>query len=95
MHTLDLNERVEADDGYIGEDPVHVKTPSGPRIDTPAEQRYKSTLRMRHETVNKRIKTFGCLSTKHFRHDAVFHSGCFRAVAVLIQLSIERGHPLF
>jgi hypothetical protein len=30
-----------------------------------------------------------------FRHDISFHGKCFRACAVLTQLEIENGYPLF
>jgi hypothetical protein len=93
VHQLDRLERVEADDGYKGEDPEYIKTPSG--VVHPQEQlKLRSRVRSRHETVNKRFKQFRCLSGT-FRHDIAFHGKCFRAVAILTQLSIENGHPLF
>lgn len=48
----------------------------------------------RHETVNKRLKHFNVLKVP-FRHSLKFHASCFHAVAVLTQLSIENGSPLF
>jgi hypothetical protein len=48
----------------------------------------------RHETVNKRMKQWGCLS-KRFRHRIVLHPICFRAVANLTQLMILLGEPLY
>jgi len=48
----------------------------------------------RHETVNKRLKTFQIL--KHtFRHHMKHNTTMFRAVANLVQLMIENGEPLF
>lgn len=48
----------------------------------------------RHETVNSRLKSFNVLKYE-FRHNLLFHPQCFRAVANLVQLSIENGEPLF
>lgn len=88
-------ERVEADDGYRGEDPEYCKTPCGIWHDQSEESlALRSRVRRRHETINKRLKQFKCLS-ETFRHDILFHGYCFRAVAVLTQLSINHGKPLF
>jgi hypothetical protein len=46
------------------------------------------------ETVNKRMKQFGAL-LQVFRHDPRKHAIVFESVAVLTQLSIENGNPLF
>ena len=51
-------------------------------------------IRARHETVNKRFKQWGCLQNK-FRHDILKHAEVFRAVAVITQIAIETGEPLF
>ena len=88
-------ERVEADDGYLGEDPVNVRVPGSVVHDHDDKQLYvRGRVRHRHETANKRIKQFKCMETV-FRHDLSFHGACFRACAVLTQLSINHGHPLF
>ena len=44
----------------------------------------------RHETVGGRLKIFKVLGTS-FRNDLVFHSSCFRAVAVITQLNFSLG----
>jgi hypothetical protein len=55
MSFLDDFERVEADDGYIGEHPQHVKCPKG--FANPEEPKFmQSRVRSRQETVNKRFK---------------------------------------
>jgi hypothetical protein len=92
-YALDENERVEADDGYRGEDPEYVKAASG-MVHEPEQAEMRSYVRRRHETVNKRLKQFACLSTE-FHHDMAYHADCFRAVAVLTQLSIDAGLKLF
>jgi len=91
---LEPNERVEADNGYIGDDPVVCKTPGGfhSRIERRGKERAR--IRARHETVNARLKSFRILADV-FRHDIVDHAKIFRAVAVLVQLSIQNGEPLF
>ena len=93
MHELEEGERVEADDGYKGEAPRHVKTPNSiaQREDTAAMQ---SLVRRRQETINKRFKQFGILKQVH-RHDIRDHGKSFRAVAVIAQLSVQNGEPLF
>jgi hypothetical protein len=77
-------EKVEADKGYRGE-AHYIKTPRND-VDT--------IVRSRHETVNKRFKQWGCLN-KLFRHQPSKHQSVFGAVAVLTQLAIENGEPLF
>ena len=51
-------------------------------------------VRNRRETMNKRFKQSRCIGER-FRHGTEKHSACFRAVAVLTQLAIEFGEPLF
>ena len=93
MHELEEGERVEADDGYKGEAPRHVKTPNSiaQREDTATMQ---SLVRRRQETINKRFKQFGILK-QVYRHDIRDHGKSFRAVAIITQLSIQNGEPLF
>lgn len=54
----------------------------------------RSMARRRHETANGRIKMFGMVKD-HFRHDISLHGMCYRACAVLVQLAIVHGKPLF
>lgn len=93
---LDENERVEADDGYIGEAPRYVKCPAktfGENDD--AKDAMCARLRLRHETVNKKLKQFGCLRNRFRHHDFAKHSSCFRAAAVITQVGIDFGEKLF
>jgi predicted hydrolase (HD superfamily) len=53
----------------------------------------KMNARARHETVNRRFKQLDCL--KCFRHDKQLHVHCLNAVAVITQLAIENGEPLY
>jgi hypothetical protein len=94
-HCLEDGERVEADDGYLGEDPLTTKVPkSGVHLHGEAMLKMRQRVRARHETVNKRIKQFTIVRDT-FRHDLSLHGHCFYACAVLTQLMIQSGHPLF
>ena len=90
---LDNGERVEADDGYAGADPEFTKTRSGIFHPTAAAS-VRNTVCARHETVNKRLKQFAALSNV-WRHNISKHSTAFHAVALVTQISIENGEPLF
>ena len=93
MTYLAPGERVEADDGYVGESPQYVKCPAS--FTNPAETlEMQARVRNRHETVNKRFKQWGCLLNR-FRHGIGKHGDVFRAVAVITQLAIENDEPLF
>jgi hypothetical protein len=82
-------ERAETDLGYRGE-PATVNHPECCNADSYEKQ----TVRSRHETVNRRFKQFNVLG-RTFRHDKERHTEVFTAVAVITQLSIETGSPLF
>jgi hypothetical protein len=91
---LDKGERVEADNGYSGEEPLSCKTPGGFYSRSENMDADRARLRSRHETVNMRLKVFNILNNK-YRHGRQDHAFVFRAVAVLVQLAIESGEPLF
>ena len=87
------NERVEADDGYIGEAPYYVKCPKC--ITNPQETlAMQARIRSRQETVNGRFKNWGVLRQR-YRHEIIHHGDHFRCVAVLTQLSINAEEKLF
>jgi hypothetical protein len=93
MSHLAPNERVEADDGYVGEHPHHVKCPKG--IGNLPETEYmQQRARNRQETVNKRFKVWGALK-QVWRHAIELHGEVFRAIAVITQLTINSGERLF
>ena len=54
----------------------------------------RNKIMARQESVNKRMKQFGCLS-QIFRHDLAKHGDVVRAVAVITQLSMVNEKPLF
>jgi hypothetical protein len=93
MHKLDPGEMAEADDGYTGL-PNHIARPVDPRAVDSAKQMAKSLARRRHETANKRFKQWGCLS-ETYRHHIGFHQHVFNAVAVITEVILECGEPLF
>lgn len=89
---MELKEKVEADDGYMGECPAYVSCP-GWHSQRTDQKRLKSRVRMRHEHVNTRMKNFKCM-VERFRHPVAKHASCFRAVAVVTQLAMENGEPM-
>lgn len=93
MHQLDQGERVEANDGYIGECPRWIKCP-GSVISIPARERMQKRTHLHHETFKEWLKNLRCLDEK-FRHLVAKHSSCFRAICVLTQLAIESGEEIF
>ena len=88
---LDAGEMAEADKGYRGE-PNCIRLP-GDYVSL-SDKRAKDNARGRHETVNRRLKTFGCLQQR-FRHAKKKHKYCFAAVAVCVQLAFENGELPF
>lgn len=96
LSMLGHGERVEADDGYSGESPLYCRLPGSQPTD-PYFEGLRQRVRNRQETVNSRFKDWKCLKEAfHHAHDfAQKHSDCFHAVAVITQLEIQTGHPLF
>ena len=94
VHQLEGGERVEADDGYVGEAPLRVKCP-GSYASRTDQEKVRGRVRMRHVTINEKIKNFKCMSVR-FRHKShEKHAACFRAVVVITQLTMELGEELF
>ena len=87
---LPAGEHHVADGGY--------QCPNGPSVlidDVPQnERRAFKLIRSRHETVNGRFKEWKILSGTH-RHHEVCHGAVFRAIAVITQLDIEDGRPVW
>lgn len=93
LSELESGERVEADDGYRGDSPKFVKCPAsiGNREDMETAAAY---VRRRHETINKRFKQWGILK-QVYRGDIRKHGTAFRVCAIVTQLAIKSGEPLF
>ena len=84
-------ERVEADSGYQGDGKI-----DGPDDYASCMGKYmeKFIVRARHETVNSRFKQFNALQ-QTFRHSRHKHAHVFNSIAVITQLAIQYGEPLF
>ena len=71
-----------------------------PRICAPDDAHNKehkyamSVLRARHETLNGRLKNWGCLR-QIFRHDRNKHHMVLQTAVVVAQINISIGNPLF
>ena len=83
-------ERVEADLGYRGDPSV-----DSPNVNCPNPYyiAMKATVRARHETINRRLKSFNVLGGR-FRHEIKKHGMVFEAVAVVTQLQLL-SEPVF
>ena len=91
-HLLEPGERVEADNGYVGH-PDKIKCPNNDC--NPIENLgMQARVRSRHETFNGRLKFWGILG-QVYRHDIRQHGSVFYACAVITQLAIMNGEPLF
>ena len=89
---LEPGERVEADKGYRRY-PGKIKCPANDA--NQAENRaLQGKARARHETFNGWLKNWGILSHV-YRHHIMSHGDVFRACAVVTQLTVALGEPLF
>ncbi len=81
-----------ADDGYRG----HADKVKCPKNDVnPVENlKIQGRVRAHHEMLNGRLKNWGKLS-QVFHDDIRHHGDVFWACAVITQLTIEHGEPLF
>jgi hypothetical protein len=86
LEEIQPGELIIADRGY--NDPQFFDFP---RDDADQQKRL---ILARHETVNRRIKQFRCMSNR-FRHELHLHPRFFNAVVNLTQLLIEHGEPLY
>lgn len=91
-------ERCEADAGYKGE-PLTIELPDegiffGVQDDQlqqgELQRKLKDRIRSRHESVNGRLKCFGCLEQR-FRHKLCYHRFCFNAVVAIVQIGMQYG----
>lgn len=93
-HQLEPNERVLADKGYVGEAPEFIKCPNCPTV--PLEHLpMMARVMKRHETLNGRLKNWGILEQVFRQKDISLHADVLRAAAVIAQLQIENGEPIF
>ena len=85
-HILNEDEKVIADLGYRGEDCIVLPTGDTSLL--------ANTVRGRQEHVNKRFKQWQILH-RVFRHDVQKHQPVFMAIAVITEVTLENGEPLF
>ena len=90
---LEIGERVEGDDGYRGEAPERVKCPTSIGNHAVADA-MAAIVRRRGETINKRFKQWNVLKVP-FRGNLEHHGQFFRFAAMVTQIAIEHGEPLF
>jgi hypothetical protein len=83
MSLIWANEMAAADSGYAGDDRIRQKYEGFHE-----ERIYNSNLRARQESVNQRIKNYGCMSQR-WRQGDYEHFYYFRAVLALVQLEFE------
>ena len=91
LHKLGQGLRVFADSGYKGYGHVLAYPNSN---DLPQLRKFKQRAAARQETINTRLKTFKCMSTR-FCHGPERHQLFFDAVIVILQLQMDNGSPLF
>ena len=91
-HFLDPAEQVEANEGYVGH---HKKIKCPQNVGNPVEKwAMQGRVRVRHNTLNGRLKNWGILS-QVYRHNIMRHGDVFQECAVVTQLTIKNGEPLF
>ena len=91
LKLLDKDEMVETDAGYRGE-AEFIRNKHD--FENDQEDKEKSELRARQETVNRRFKQWGILQER-FRNDKQKHQMAFYAIATLTQMDIDKGNVLF
>ena len=63
-------------------------------LDTKEVREFKARARARQESINSRLKSFGCMKQR-FRHGISNHEVFARAVMVICIVAMENGSPLF
>ena len=89
---LEPGERVKADEGYRGH-PDKIKC-LGNDVNPVENWAMQGRVRACHKTLNGRLKNWGILSQVYCHH-IMMHGNVFRACAVVTQLTIQDGEPLF
>jgi hypothetical protein len=89
-HKLRDREMVVADWGYCGDEKVCKPYGALNR----RHRKAMSKARVRHETINKRLKMWGCLK-QTYRHDKSIHHTLFGAVITLTQIEFNFGYRPF
>ncbi len=85
-------ERLEANNGYVGH-PDKIKCPNN-NCNPARNLRMQLAVRSRHKTFNGCLKNWGILK-RTYRHNIELHGTVLTACAVITQLCISNGEPLF
>ena len=93
MLELEEGERIEADDGYVGETPRYIKYPKSFTKDNNCELA-QSLVRNRQEPVNSRLKYWEILEHM-YQHNISKHGDVFRSITVITPLALSHGKRLF
>jgi hypothetical protein len=83
--------RAIGDSGYKGEPTKIAISRDG---DSDLVKKFKARAKSRHETFNRRLKSFMILD-RQFRHGFDNHKAVFESVCICLQYDIESGHGLF
>jgi len=90
IHYLEDRERFEADDGYEALAPRYAKVPGNLTRDE-SKMELQQHVQRRHEQMNSQFKNWGVLRQRFWHLDLSLHLACFRAVAVILEVSLELG----
>ncbi|KAL7558820.1 hypothetical protein ACA910_005183 [Epithemia clementina (nom. ined.)] len=85
MPRLELDKRVESDNGYLGEDPGEIVAPGGIRFMEAQAKKARHCLQSCHEIINEQLKQLQILS-ECFCHDILKHGDVLRVSVVKTQL---------
>jgi len=94
MHQIEIDERVLGDRGYNGEPDYIVTATRFINEGNMQLLRDYHVVRARHETFNRRMKVWNVLGHR-FRNDLSRLGIVFNAVAVIEQIKMEHGRPMF
>jgi hypothetical protein len=83
---------VIADKGYKSKEEMMISINN--ELDDPDVKEFKSRVRSKHETFNRRIKIFKAVHDV-FQHNVLKHQPVFESCAVITQYNLENGEPLF
>ena len=83
-------ERVITDSGYQGDHKCKLPKEGNCK----RQRKAMGSLRARHETINGRLKNWGCLN-EVWRHHQDKHEIAFKAVLVITQIELIKRDPLF
>ncbi len=92
LHCLELGECIEANNGYVG----HAKKIKCFVNDRNLAENcgMQNGARFHQEMLNRGLKKWGILE-KVYRHNITVHGAVFYVCAVIAQLAISNGEPLF